>query len=129
MMQDVASAPDPTDETIRKNLVRFRKEAGLSQAEVADLSGVPMNNLSRYERGENGIPSSILPQLARVFGREPGDFFRADPGPPPSQGDLDVYFLRTRPGIAVGDDITAEVLAGLARGNAKHKERAKKIKK
>jgi hypothetical protein len=37
----VAKALDPTDETIRKNLIRFREETKLSQAQVSDLSGVP----------------------------------------------------------------------------------------
>ncbi len=108
---------EPVDEVIRKNLERFRAEAGLSQAQVADLSGVPMTNLSRYERGENTIPAGILPALASVFGRTPGDFYLEDPGPPPPDSELDVFFLRTRPGREVDEKVLAEVRAALRRGN------------
>ena len=126
-MQRVAKSPDLMDETIRKNIIKFREETKLSQAQVADLSGVPMNNLSRYERGENAVPASVIPLLAQVFGRDPGDFYKSTPGPPPDDAELDVYFLRVRPGRDEDTQVTAEIRAAIARGNeklrkAKHKK-------
>jgi transcriptional regulator with XRE-family HTH domain len=125
-MRNVAKSPDPMDETIRRNIVKFREETKLSQAQVADLSGVPMGNLSRYERGENAVPASVIPLLAQVFGRDPGDFYRRDPGPPPDDAELDVYFLRVRPGRDEDAAVAAEIRAAIARGNEKLRGRKHK---
>jgi len=49
-------------------LRRLRESRRLSQRELADLIGVRVMQVNRYERGEN-LPSAVtLPSLARVFG-------------------------------------------------------------
>lgn len=118
----MAKALDPVDERIRKNLIRFREECGLSQAQLADLSGVPMNNLSRYERGENTPPPSAIEMVAVVVGRDPGDFFKSDP-PPAKPDERNVFFLRTWPGVDVDDKVAAEVRDAIAAANAKIRAR------
>lgn len=119
----MAKALDPVDERIRKNLVRFREECGLSQAQLADLSGVPMNNLSRYERGENAVPASVIDLLSAVFGRKPGDFYENEPGPAPKPEERNVFFLRTWPGVEIDDKVAAEVREAIASANAKVRAR------
>lgn len=70
----MAKSADPRDEIVRVNLKKFREEAGLIQAEAAELSGIPIDNLRRYENGvtsnvpsaraaagQAGGPSSVLP--------------------------------------------------------------------
>lgn len=117
---------DPVEEIIRANVLRFREESGLSQAQVADISGVPMNNFSRYERGDHPFPASVIVQLSAVFGRPVGDFYASDPGPPPKVDDLDVFFLRTRPGREIDEKIAAEVREALAAANARARGRRPK---
>ena len=40
-LQVMAKARDPQDEIVRQNIIKFRNEAGMSQADAADVSGVP----------------------------------------------------------------------------------------
>jgi len=103
---DDARAPRPgdsTEETIRKNLIRFREEAGYDQLGAADASGVPFETLRGYEGGELEIPNGALKLLASAYGRRPGDFFELSPAPP----DLDAIPLinyRVRPGLQISDE-------------------------
>ncbi|MGN6107078.1 MAG: helix-turn-helix domain-containing protein [Kofleriaceae bacterium] len=95
---------DQIEELIRKNLILFREQANLSQAQLADLSGVPMANLGRYERGDNAVPASTLGALSHVFGRSVADFYQENPPPPPPEDDLPPVFYRVRPGVVLTPD-------------------------
>lgn len=53
--------------TIGENLKRFRKKAGLSQADLAKLARVSQQLVSQIERGENGSTKE-LPAFADVLG-------------------------------------------------------------
>ena len=53
------------------NLKRIRENRGLSQAELAEQSGVNLRNVQMYEQRVNGIDkaqSNILYKLSRVLG-------------------------------------------------------------
>ena len=53
---------------IRNNLVKYRKEAGLTQAQLADKLGYSDKTVSKWER-EEGVPDIyILKQIADIYG-------------------------------------------------------------
>ena len=123
----MAKAPaDPRDEIVRRNLIRFREEAGLSQAQSGDLSGVPVDAIRRYETGiTQTVPGTALMELAKVYGHAVDDFFMLEP----PKGKLDEapnIFLRTRPGVEIDMDIYNEIQALIEKAN---KVRGKKSKK
>lgn len=92
---------DPLDEIVRSNLKRFREEARYTQTESAELSGVNLDNLRRYESGETvTVPGTVLQRLAPVYGHEVGDFFLPDP-PAGKIEEAPAIFLRTRPGVEI----------------------------
>ena len=57
-----------------KELRRARLEAGLTQAQVARALRVHQSWVSKSESGERRVDVVELGRLARVYGREVGDF-------------------------------------------------------
>ena len=101
MRQPMAKPQDPLDEIVRGNLKRFREEANYTQTESAELSGVNLDNLRRYESGDTAtVPGTVLQRLAQVYGHQVGDFFMPDP-PPGKIEEAPAIFLRTRPGVDI----------------------------
>lgn len=49
-------------------LAALRKQAGLSQAALAEAVGIPQRTISFYEREASAIPSTLVPVLAKVLG-------------------------------------------------------------
>lgn len=49
-------------------LASFRKQAGLSQAALAEAVGIPQRTVSFYEREAGALPSTLVPSLAKVLG-------------------------------------------------------------
>lgn len=104
-MANSPTPPDPLDKIVRANLKGFRAETGQTQAESAELSGVSLDNLRRYESGETAkVPGTVLQRLAQVYGHPIGDFFLTDP-PPGQVDEAPAIFLRTRPGVEVDEGI------------------------
>ena len=56
----------PTENGLR--LAALRREAELSQREVAEALGIPQRTVSFYERQASHLPSNLLPKLAELFG-------------------------------------------------------------
>jgi transcriptional regulator with XRE-family HTH domain len=56
----------PTRSGIR--LAALRKEADLSQTQLAALIGIPQRTLSFYETNAESIPSNLIPLLADALG-------------------------------------------------------------
>ena len=50
------------------NIRALRLDRGLTQREVAELLGICQTGYSKYETGENDIPTQVLIQLARFYG-------------------------------------------------------------
>lgn len=46
----------------------LREDLDLSQAKVAKMLGMSQTGYSKYETGENDIPTAILIKLARFYG-------------------------------------------------------------
>jgi transcriptional regulator with XRE-family HTH domain len=55
-------------------LRRARKDAGMTQADVAKALGVPQSMVSRCESGERRVDVIELRGFARLYGREVEDF-------------------------------------------------------
>lgn len=51
-----------------KNLARFRKEKGLTQAEVVKRSGVAISQIRRYEAGKASPTLDVVTKLAMALG-------------------------------------------------------------
>ena len=51
-----------------KLLAELRKEAGLSQAELADLLEVPQSNIAYWELCAKPPRSELIPRLAKILG-------------------------------------------------------------
>lgn len=114
-MQAVAKARDPDEEIIRRNLVKFREEAGYSQAQISDMAQIPVANYARYERGENSVPATALRSLAAAYGRSTDDFHEPNPGAPKQEPPT--FSLRARPGAEVDQAIYERLLAEVDRAN------------
>lgn len=98
-------AKDALDAIVRANLKKFRELAGLSQVDAAELSGVNLDNLRRYESGKTeAVPGTVLSKLSAVYGHSVGDFFSDQP-PPARLDEAPVVFLRTRPGVEIDADM------------------------
>jgi transcriptional regulator with XRE-family HTH domain len=52
----------------KDRLKQIRKKKNLSQSKLADLIGVHVTNISRYERGENKPTSAVLTKLGDTLG-------------------------------------------------------------
>ena len=66
---DMAGRPPLTPATKQgARLSALRKEAGLSQGQLADAVGIPQRTLSFYERKADHVPSDLLPKLANALG-------------------------------------------------------------
>lgn len=100
-------------------MIKFRGQAGLSQAEAADLSGVPLDALRRYETGISAaIPYSVVAKLAEAYGRATDHFNMPEPPAPPKRDELPVFFLRTRPGAKVDEATLRKLEAEVERANS-----------
>jgi len=60
----------------KDRLKQARKTKGISQNALAQLVGVHVTNISRYERGENKPTSEVLTKLADALGMS-ADFLMA----------------------------------------------------
>ncbi|KAA5601828.1 helix-turn-helix transcriptional regulator [Blastochloris sulfoviridis] len=61
-----------------KNLLRLRKQAGLSQEGVADLAGVDRAHIGAMERGEQNVTLLTLWQVAHALHVRPADLLNED---------------------------------------------------
>lgn len=109
---------DPRDEIVRRNLIRFREEADLSQAQAGDLSGVPVDAIRRYETGTTAtVPGTVLSELAKLYGHSVDDFFMTNP-PKAKLDEAPVLFLRARPGVEVDTDLYRKIQDLIDKANA-----------
>ncbi len=72
------SRPQPIDGCLRG----ARAQAGLSQGEVSERTGLTQTTISRYETGAANPSEPTLRLLAAVYDK-PYEWFFEEPGPPP----------------------------------------------
>jgi transcriptional regulator with XRE-family HTH domain len=68
----IAQRPMPPDEAaffqiVGSRIARFRKDADLTQVQLADALGIAQQQLASYEVGRRRVPVSLLPRLARAL--------------------------------------------------------------
>lgn len=51
-----------------KRLKDTREDANMNQKEVASYLGMSQSGYSKYETGENDIPTSVLIKLSKLWG-------------------------------------------------------------
>ena len=61
---------------LAENIKRIRKEAGLSQEELADRAGLHRTYISSIERRERNVSLENIFLLAKALGVEPEDLVR-----------------------------------------------------
>ena len=59
------------DKATGEILKRYRKAAGMSQAELGRAAGITFQQIQKYECGQNRVSVSRLFQLAETLGVEP----------------------------------------------------------
>ena len=64
------------DVFVGKQLKILRKNAGMSQTDLADKVGVTFQQIQKYERGTNRIGASRLWAFCGVFSVSPNQFFK-----------------------------------------------------
>lgn len=124
-MTKTPKAEDPNDVICRRNMISFREDAKLSQADAAELSGVALDNLRRYESGKTAtVPGHVVAELAKIYGHSMEDFY--SPNPPKAKlEERPVFFLRTRPGAEIDQKTYGELLAVIEKANRESRGKRK----
>ena len=86
-------------ENFSRNLRRLRSEKKLTQEQLANILGVSVQSVSRWECANTLPDVMLLPQIARVYGVTVDDLYREDPKGYPryAQRLLAVYEASGRP--------------------------------
>jgi transcriptional regulator with XRE-family HTH domain len=71
--------PRRNDETVARNLRRFRIARGLSQTELGKAVGVTFQQIQKYEKGANAIAPGRLRQMCELLGVAPAEMFGSQP--------------------------------------------------
>jgi len=81
----LAMTPDERTffQTLGARIAQARKDADLTQVQLAERLGIPQPQLASYEVGRRRVPVSLLPGLARALTMPIEALIGAD-GPPPT---------------------------------------------
>ena len=60
----------------QKRLQEARKQAGLTQTEVAEKLGLPQSYVSKIESGERRVDAVELERLAKIYGKNVSYFLK-----------------------------------------------------
>jgi transcriptional regulator with XRE-family HTH domain len=71
--------PERNDETVARNLRRFRIVRGLSQTELGNAVGVTFQQIQKYEKGTNAVAPGRLRQMCEILGVAPAEMFGDQP--------------------------------------------------
>jgi transcriptional regulator with XRE-family HTH domain len=71
--------PQRNDETVARNLRRFRIARGVSQTELGNAVGVTFQQIQKYENGKNAVAPGRLRQICEILGVTPADMFGSQP--------------------------------------------------
>ena len=63
-------------------LAKIRKEAGISQVQLAEMLGTTQSHISRYEKGQRRMHDELLADVAKILGVTPNDILGVGPCKP-----------------------------------------------
>lgn len=63
------------DNTVSKHLVMYRAARRISQTELGALTGVTFQQIQKYEKGSNSMPSGRMRMICNALGVTPNDLF------------------------------------------------------
>ena len=63
-------------------LARLRKEAGISQVQLAEMLRTTQSHISRYEKGQRRMHDELLAEAAKILGVTPNDILGVGPCKP-----------------------------------------------
>lgn len=96
----------------------------MTTEQAAQTSGVPIDNLRRYESGKSGVPSDVLRKLAVIYGHSMDDFFLTAP-PKAKLNERPVFHLMTTPGADVDPKKYRELQDLIDKANAEMRPKKK----
>jgi len=99
------SASPPARQNIRENLIVARARARLTQARLADASGVTRQTISDLERGTVNISIDVLDRIARALDIEIRQLFT-----PPFTGRVDAAEISRRRALPRSESVDADAL-------------------
>ena len=67
-------------------IAQYRRDADLTQVQLADALGIPQPQLASYEIGRRRLPLSLIPQLARELAVGIEDLIGEEPRPGGKRG-------------------------------------------
>jgi transcriptional regulator with XRE-family HTH domain len=74
--------PELGNPEVGARLAKLRKEAGISQAQLAELLGTTQSHVSRFEKGQRRMYDDLLAETAKVLGVTPNDILGVGPCKP-----------------------------------------------
>lgn len=94
----------------------------MTTEQAAQTSGVPVDNLRRYESGKSGVPSDVLRKLALIYGHAMDDFFLSAP-PKAKLSERPAFHLTVLPGAEVDPKRHREIQDMIDKANAEMRSR------
>ncbi len=105
---------DPADETVRRNLVRFREAVDLDQFAAAFAARISYEELRSYELGQTIPTTPVLKRIADAYGCTAGAFLDATADLPAFDPARRVAFHFGGPGTKYLTDVEREALTKIA---------------
>lgn len=82
---------DTTRDNIKANIIKFRKQSGLSQKQLADKLNVKSSRVSNWEQGENAPDIEMINQIANVLNIQPNELLGWDANEKAIRSELTFY--------------------------------------
>lgn len=105
----MATSPFNADIPARHYLREWREHRGLSQEALGRMVGATGAAVSRYEKGDRGLPLEFMLKLFEALDILPGQFFS-----PPEAPDLNVFALDLSPRDRRALIEAVQIVVGLA---------------
>ena len=74
--------PELGNPEVGARLAKFRKDAGISQAQLAEMLGTTQSHVSRFEKGQRRMYDDLLAETAKVLDVTPNDILGVGPCKP-----------------------------------------------
>jgi transcriptional regulator with XRE-family HTH domain len=110
---------------IGSQLLRLRKEKGMSRSDLEQITGIARNHIGRIENGHVSASLEILERLAEGLGVKLWEIIRDVPHgqePQPTSVKVMAFFLKLKPFLVQLPERDRQTFLRLAEALAKHPE-------